>query len=486
MITAPAPATLPDLFLAFLSRLNSLPSVSNSMGDMEEGLAHGDLREIQRQALEQVAQAKADNCDNSRCPQCGTALKQITSNHERVVNTRFGPVRLSRGKGYCSKCKEWFYPADKLLGLDSRATASPGVQEAAALLVSKMPAQEASRVLQRLTGMPADDSTLAREAKRQGERAKELRHKMDEEACSVQGRWDVTNRLRHNQEMESGFTLIIEMDAWLIRERDNWGERLTPAPSRWHWVYTATVFRLDQRCQTQSKRPVILSRGYVATRGGLEDFSRQVYGEAVRQGLLLADSTLVIADGGVWIWKIAEDRFSGARQRLDFYHASQHLWAVAGELFGTGSQEAKDWVEPLLHQLRHGGEAGVISTLQELSEAMGADNPAIERESNYFAAHREHLDYEAGARAGEPIGSGAIESTCRQYQCRFKRPGQFWSIEGDEALLALETVWRNHRWALLYPHASNTLQTSELRPISGRACFFICTPPLRVVGALLT
>jgi hypothetical protein len=33
--------------------------------------------------------------------------------------------------------------------------------------------------------------------------------------------------------------------------------------------------------------------------------------------------------------------------------------------------------------------------------------------------------------------SGAVEATCRQYQCRLKRPGEFWNRTGDEALLAL-------------------------------------------------
>ena len=56
-------------------------------------------------------------------------------------------------------------------------------------------------------------------------------------------------------------------------------------------------------------------------------------------------------------------------------------------------------------------------------------------------------------KANEPLGSGAIESTCRQYQVRFKRTGQFWSCAGDEALLCLETYWRNERWHELFPHA---------------------------------
>ena len=57
------------------------------------------------------------------------------------------------------------------------------------------------------------------------------------------------------------------------------------------------------------------------------------------------------------------------------------------------------------------------------------------------------------SKANEPLGSGAVESTCRQYQCRFKRTGQFWSLAGDEALMCLETSWRNGRWHELFPHA---------------------------------
>src|SRR5438105_4562718 len=70
-------------------------------------------------------------------------------------------------------------------------------------------------------------------------------------------------------------------------------------------------------------------------------------------------------------------------------------------------------------------------------------------------SHQERMDYAVARRAGEPQGSGAMESTCRQYQCRFKRPGQFWSCAGDEALMCLETFWRNGRWHLLFPHSTH-------------------------------
>ena len=61
-----------------------------------------------------------------------------------------------------------------------------------------------------------------------------------------------------------------------------------------------------------------------------------------------------------------------------------------------------------------------------------------------------------GLQCGEPVGSGAIESRCRQLQGRLKRCGQFWSPRGAEALLGPEMFWRNERWAHLFPHARLT------------------------------
>ena len=452
---------LRPLFHQFAARAERAASEHGNMGDLEDDFA-SELAGMQRLALERVSQRKADAADHSRCPVCREKLERPSHGHQRTVRTRFGPITLTRSKGYCPKCEQWRFPADDLLGLDKHATASPALQRVESFLVSKMPAEEAAKAMEELTGRPADDSTMAREARRQGKRAQELRRKMDEEACGTEGRWRVTERLRKElgAAAQQPFVLIIQMDAWMIRERDHWG-RTEPRreagedTSRWHWVYTATIFRLDQRATTQSGRPMILSRGYVATREGLESFSSQVYGEAVRQGLLLAEDSLVIADGGVWIWKIADDRFPHSRKRLDNYHAAQHLHAVGAEIHGAGTEKAKNFVRPLLHQLRHGGEAGVVQTLADLaSAAEPAHAENLRREAAYFETHKDHLDYAAGAAKGEPIGSGAIESTCRQLQCRFKRPGQFWTKDGDEALLALEVTWRNDRWNDLFPKES--------------------------------
>lgn len=79
---------------------------------------------------------------------------------------------------------------------------------------------------------------------------------------------------------------------------------------------------------------MITERGFVATREGIAALREQLHAEARRRGLGQAAGALVIADGAVWIWRLADDRFPEARQRLDFYHAVQHLASVGRALFG--------------------------------------------------------------------------------------------------------------------------------------------------------
>ena len=437
----------------------SVASNQENMGHLEEALMV-EGRELQRQILEKAVQTKADNTP-LRCPICGGPLTRVTHDHERTVESRFGNVRLKRSRGWCGKCKEYCFPADVRLGLE-RSTASPGVQETAALLVSKMPAPEASAVLERLTGQKISPSTLEREARRQGQKAQEKRRDLDSRLDDWTTIKEAALEARANLPQQP-FVLVIELDAWNIRERDFWGRTQEVKAtgkefSRWHWAYGATCFRLDQRGRSESGRPFITERGYVMTRGGLEELEKQLWAEAVRRGVLEADLVLVIADGAAWIWNLVGERFKGAREVLDFYHAAEHLWTVANTVFGAGTVQAKQWVEPLISQLKEGQGAEVIQELEQvLQKVVGRaeDHKTVEVERNYFLTHQTRLDYKALSEAGFPIGSGAMESTCRQYQCRLKRTGQFWSTIGDEALITLETMWRNQRWRLLFPHANS-------------------------------
>ena len=421
-----------------------------NLGHLEIQAAQ-DVQELLRQTIERGAQAKAD-ATPPVCAVCGQKLSRLSAEHPRTFETRFGSITVKRTRGYCKRCHKWRVPADAALGLEESAGYSPAVQDMAALLVSKMPVEDASAVLEHLTGVKLPRATLDREARRQGERAQRLRIQLDQQAATQKHQLELT--------LEP-YQMIIELDAWNIRERDAWGQsgvlrRQGQEPERWHWVYTGTCFRLDHRGQTAGGRPVITERGFVATRQGIDGLREQLHAEALRRGLGQAASALVIADGAVWIWRLADDRWPHARQRLDFYHAVQHLAAVGRALFGEDKEKLKAWLKPLVKQLKNQSSLKVIRQLEEVLAAMpgGAAAQTVTKEVEYFHEHQKRMDYRAGRRAGEPIGSGPVEATCRQTQCRFKRPGQFWSQAGDEALLCLEMFWRNGRWHLLFPHTS--------------------------------
>lgn len=420
---------------------------AGNLGELEESLA-AEMRELLRHACEQAAQRKAD-ATPPKCPQCGAPLGRQIRGQKRSFATRFGNISISRTRGCCPKCQAWKSPADSKLGLDQSAGSSPGMQEMSALLASKMPVAEASEVLERLIGIKVAPATLDREARRQGTRALEERRKLDANACAPS-----------KPQPAKPYELVVLMDAWNIRERDQWGRSAAcrakgEEPARWHWVYTATCFRLDQRGRSAAGRAVIAERGYVATREGIDGLREQLHAEATRRGLGQAHEVLVIADGAAWIWNLATDRFAQARQRLDYYHAMQHLAAAGRAVCGDDAQALRAWLRPLARQLKQSKTPKVIGSIEEALEKLGGQKAAqeVRGQLEYFKSHQHRMDCARGVGKGEPIGSGAIEATCRQYQCRFKRPGQFWSRQGDEALLCLETFWRNKRWHLLFPHA---------------------------------
>lgn len=110
-------------------------------------------------------------------------------------------------------------------------------------------------------------------------------------------------------------------------------------------------------------------------------------------------------------------------------------WALAYHRFGEKTDEqkaqARAWVEPLLHDLRHGEEHRVIRTLEEVLRTREGRQETVKTQIQYFRTHRDHLHYRA------------VESLCSQLQNRFKRTGQFWTRSGWRHLLAVEEAIRN-------------------------------------------
>lgn len=329
---------------------------------------------------------------------------------------------------------------------------SPELEERLCFTATVAGSYEAAAAVAGKWGAAVDDATIQSHVRQAGERVAQAAAARVERALACATRAEVVAAAA--RQAPDGFALVIMLDGWMARERGpDWG--LKPPEKQgdrasWHELKTAVVFRLERRAQSQSGRRMIVEKFFEAWRGEPFEFGRRVYALALRKGLNQAARVYVISDGAAWIWNLARDRLQPATEVLDFYHASQHLWALARELHGADEAAAQRWLRPLLHQLRHGAEQRVVRKLERL---LGGGRPAdppppeqLRREVDYFRSHRERLHYQAVAAQGAPIGSGAVESACAQLQGRLKGPGKFWSIAGKNHLLALDVARRNGDW----------------------------------------
>ena len=95
-----------------------------NMGHLEEEILQK-TRELQRAVLEEASQKKAD-LTPPVCPICKNKLSRVAEGYARSYETRFGPVTIRRARGWCRKCKRWWFPADQVLGLSDAGSCSPG------------------------------------------------------------------------------------------------------------------------------------------------------------------------------------------------------------------------------------------------------------------------------------------------------------------------------------------------------------------------
>jgi len=393
-------------------------------------------RQLETQAQEQV------NDWGTCCPQSGELL-QRRKRQRLSVMTCVGTIVLKTWRGYSCALRRWVNPARARWGLQPRQRLSPELQSRLGFTATVAGSYQKAAATARRWGTPISDNTVHAVVQQLGEQAGQVQLP---QPAPVAGQRE--------------FSLVVMMDGWMARQRGpDWGvNRRRQKADRVNWkeVKSAVIYRLEQRVQKASGRGMLIEKYVVACPPDTEpvDFGAAVQAEARRRGLGRARKVYVVIDGAVWLWNVAEDRFHQAIQVLDFHHASEHLWAVAHVLHGEGTTEARAWVEPLLHQLRHGQEGQVVQTLEGLLKpAAGlrvATRSALQTPVEYFQTHREHIHYQKVARAGGPIGSGSVESLCSQLQDRFKRTGQFWSPPGLRHLMAIEVLLRNNDYDVLW------------------------------------
>jgi hypothetical protein len=356
-----------------------------------------------------------------------------------TLESSVGTIQIQTDYGQERGGGDWVCPQRAAWGLGPHQKMTPALQDRLCFTVTLTGSYESAARVAGKWGGVVDDAKLHALVRRVGARAEEQREQRLKTPPPERG--------PQRQASELGVLLA---DGWMVRQRGpGWG-RLKTEQNRveWHEMKMGVYYALEQVGRKENGRGELAEKVVVSTMGDATELGQRLHWEAQRAGLGRARHLEMLADGAEWIWHLKQQRWSRAVEVLDFYHSGEHVWAL-GRLV-KGETQAKAWVEPLLHQLRHGQEKKALKQMAGLAAGRGQRGQRVRREQNYFAHNAQRMKYQEIAQRGWPIGSGAVESVCRQRQGRFKGPGQFWTTQGLQHLCALEEARHNHHWEELW------------------------------------
>jgi len=326
----------------------------------------------------------------------------------RTVTTLAGSVTLWRPYWHCAACGTGVHPADARWAVP-RDGASLAVQTLAALLGTVHPFRQAADMLQRLAGV----SVSARALETWTERL---------------GAVYTPPVLAPTEPGPAPEVLVLQADAVMTCFHDGWHEEKVAMA----WPVVAG--------EAQPAR-------YVTGEGSWETFAPALSRLARREGSRLARHQVCLADGAPAIWRVLSREFPDAFQLVDWYHVQEHLAQVAAVLGEAGPA----WHTAQREALRTRGPLPTLWALRGLARtgATRAVREAAQACFGYLWRHRHRLDYPTALQRGYPIGSGRIESGCKQLvQQRAKLAGMRWSHAHLQPVLKARCAFFSGDWDL--------------------------------------
>jgi hypothetical protein len=180
--------------------------------------------------------------------------------------------------------------------------------------------------------------------------------------------------------------------------------------------------------------------------GGIEhadEFFPRAWVEMRRRGVNRASMKCVfLGDGAKWIWdRVPDVAMGNSVIILDFFHACEHVSEMCKELYGEGSQESAQQFERWRLMLFGGGAETFLAEVKQILEEGGRGTKKadfLQGEIDYFRDNRERMRYDEYPAQRLPIGSGTIESACKNVVAgRMKRGGMTWSPIGADGMVQI-------------------------------------------------
>jgi hypothetical protein len=360
----------------------------------------------------------------------------------------FGDLRLSCSYYRCVHCKASQQPWDEQLRLGARRLTA-GAEEVVTLagLLSSFQ-QAAESTLVRLTGIRLSESTIRRVTEEAGARL--ARRLAEKETFGPSESW---NWQHDAQGKGCAYTAIDHVSV------PQQGPQGAKAESRMAAV--AMIYN------PQSAEDQPLPRGGCPVRFLSGLYELDTLGLALRRqagqvGWDASEQQLALSDAGNGLEQFAAKNFPLAEPILDFFHASQHVAALAKALHPHDDSAAASQTTAWCHQLKEYGGAALLAQWQQLDiQSWSLDRREVHRqEVQYFHNHQHRMDYPRYVANGWQIGSGPVESGCKRVVTqRLKGAGMRWGEYGTHAMCHLRALLLCHPDQWTHAWAASPTQT---------------------------
>jgi len=405
--------------------------VSGRAAEMEEAcLSVG--RRVGRIVLEQGLSELAAGC---RAPVCCEHRMESRGIRLITVSTMTGPVTLGRRRHRCRLCGHTVYAGDAEILCGPHRVTMPLAKRLCQLATT----EHFTRLPQLLAdqhGIEIGHEEIAEIVHEVGGHADRMRRveaaSFRSGPCAARS-WPEP-RVRPER-------IYVSCDGVMYCTNQREPDPQHPGQMRMVWQQMRVGCVSWQDAQEKWHKQMIWGRETV------EEFGAALFRLACQCGYREAREKVFTCDGGDWCWTIHMLYFSQATGILDWYHASQHVWQAAHELFAE-QDPATAWADQALALMRDEGGSGLFAWLQEqLTGRRGKARGALQKLLTYVRTKQHLMDYPQYRARDWPIGSGMIESTGKQLVGgRLKGPGMHWTEAGALAVTALRATDLNGGW----------------------------------------
>jgi hypothetical protein len=409
------------------------------LSDIENGMRQL-LQKIGQRSLEKLLR-EADQVQPHVPCACGGAA-QYVCRREAMLITVFGKVSYRRAYHLCATCHRGCAPLDLRLFLEP-GQVSRGLAPLLGLLGVGAAFDEAQKQAQRLLLLDISDNSIRKAAQRMGQTQALREEEWRSQSESLGYLKDV-----ERQQAAKPRRLYGSVDGVLVPIGSEWREmkvgswyEVEAFPQRqWPSRYKQRLGHLE------AQKAANIS--YFCDLGKASDFSELVWSTGCQRQADLAEELVFVADGAQWIWRLVAENFPKATQILDWYHAVEYLTPIAHALFQEEAQR-DTWLEDMTAHLWFSRTQQVIDICLDLLDHPHAGEYA-QAAATYYHNNISRMDYARWRREGYLIGSGTVESGCKQIAtARLKRAGARWTEQGAQLIAKARAAWLGQDWDAL-------------------------------------